>query len=401
MAFSAFIAVSLLTCVAQKWAHGRRFDLPVNKPSSDIKISHVDNCSLPPSTTPSSKGPKPFPMPAVNYHFTRQCNYNCGFCFHTAKTSHVEKQSEALRLLDELRAYGCRKINFAGGEPFLEPKLLGAMVKHAKEVCQFESVSIISNASKITSDWFETYGQYLDILGVSCDAIEESINIQIGRGKGKHIEAVEKAARLCQLYNVLFKLNTVVNAYNAHTDMSSWVNTLPGVMRWKVFQVLPLDGENSGTSAKRDVTPFLISDDVFQQFLERNRRGLTRPEILKEEDNDTMRSSYILVDEFGCFLDSSQGGKTQTQSILKVGVHAAFEGLLNGSAGSVSSTADVPQQKGFDMDAFKRRDGDYTSSSWSKDQYRKLTTGAAKSSCGEHCGSGGSPVDVEDLIVDR
>jgi uncharacterized radical SAM superfamily Fe-S cluster-containing enzyme len=26
---------------------------------------------------------------SVNYHFTRQCNYSCGFCFHTAKTSFV------------------------------------------------------------------------------------------------------------------------------------------------------------------------------------------------------------------------------------------------------------------------------------------------------------------------
>ena len=26
---------------------------------------------------------------SVNYHFTRKCNYSCGFCFHTAKTSYV------------------------------------------------------------------------------------------------------------------------------------------------------------------------------------------------------------------------------------------------------------------------------------------------------------------------
>ena len=26
---------------------------------------------------------------SVNYHFTRKCDYKCGFCFHTAKTSFV------------------------------------------------------------------------------------------------------------------------------------------------------------------------------------------------------------------------------------------------------------------------------------------------------------------------
>nr|CAD7203283.1 unnamed protein product [Timema douglasi] len=41
---------------------------------------------------------------SVNYHLTRQCNYACGFCFHTAKTSFVLPRREAecgLRLLKQ------------------------------------------------------------------------------------------------------------------------------------------------------------------------------------------------------------------------------------------------------------------------------------------------------------
>lgn len=38
------------------------------------------------------------PTPSsVNYHFTRRCNYKCGFCFHTAKTSFVLPLDEAKR----------------------------------------------------------------------------------------------------------------------------------------------------------------------------------------------------------------------------------------------------------------------------------------------------------------
>jgi len=51
-------------------------------------------------TTPSS----------VNYHFTRQCNYKCGFCFHTAKTSFVlpiEEAKRGLRLLKEAGNLTC------------------------------------------------------------------------------------------------------------------------------------------------------------------------------------------------------------------------------------------------------------------------------------------------------
>lgn len=33
---------------------------------------------------------------SVNYHFLRTCNYSCGFCFHTAKTSYVLPIEEVL-----------------------------------------------------------------------------------------------------------------------------------------------------------------------------------------------------------------------------------------------------------------------------------------------------------------
>lgn len=48
------------------------------------------------ATTPTS----------VNYHFTRKCNYKCGFCFHTAKTSFVLPLEEAKRGLKLLKESG-------------------------------------------------------------------------------------------------------------------------------------------------------------------------------------------------------------------------------------------------------------------------------------------------------
>lgn len=69
-----------------------------------------------------SRGPVPI---SVNYHFTRKCNKECGFCFHTAKTSHVASSEEAKHGLSLLKKAGMRKLSFAGGEPFLYPKHLG------------------------------------------------------------------------------------------------------------------------------------------------------------------------------------------------------------------------------------------------------------------------------------
>lgn len=303
----------------------------------------------------SNQGAKKHEMIAVNYHFTRQCNYSCGFCFHTAKTSFKLKINEAKRLLKLVKEYGCMKVNFAGGEPFLESKMLGELAKFCKKDLRFESVSIISNASKITELWMKNYGKFVDILGISCDSMDECTNKRIGRGKGNHVGYVREAARLCREYNIKFKINTVVNEFNWEEDMSSLILELKP-MRWKIFQVLPLDGENNGEGAIRQVQPFLIDDEKFSHFVKKHQEVIST-DIMKVEDNSTMQSSYILIDEYGCFLDSSLGSKKQTSSILDVGVHAAMNELMSSAGG------------GFDKDAFEKRDGSYkcSTSSWSKD----------------------------------
>lgn len=112
---------------------------------------------------------------SVNYHLTRTCNYQCGFCFHTAKNGFnldLEQAKKGLRLLKES---GLKKINFAGGEPFIVDKgrFLGELVRYCKRELGLESVSIISNGSRITQEWMQEYGEDLDIMGISCDSFND------------------------------------------------------------------------------------------------------------------------------------------------------------------------------------------------------------------------------------
>lgn len=46
---------------------------------------------------------------SVNYHFTRKCNFNCGFCFHTQKNTYKLPIEEARRGLQILKEYGVKK----------------------------------------------------------------------------------------------------------------------------------------------------------------------------------------------------------------------------------------------------------------------------------------------------
>ncbi len=120
---------------------------------------------------------------SVNFHFTRKCNYECGFCFHTSKTSYLAPLESAKVGLRKLAEAGMKKMNFSGGEPFLYASHLGEMCKFCKEGLGLESVSIVSNGSKIRREFFELYGKYVDILAISVDSFDESTNEKIGRGK--------------------------------------------------------------------------------------------------------------------------------------------------------------------------------------------------------------------------
>lgn len=194
----------------------------------------------------------PARIESVNYHFTRRCNYSCGFCFHTDTTSSILSLEKVKAGLDLLKARGLRKLNLAGGEPFLYAKHIGKICKYAKNELKLESVSIVSNGSHVNEKWFEKYGQYLDILAISCDSADADVNRRIGRceknGKVDQVQYARCVAELCEKFGVMFKVNTVVNAFNVEEDMNELIEEL-NPFRWKVFQVLKIEGENAGSNA--------------------------------------------------------------------------------------------------------------------------------------------------------
>ena len=112
---------------------------------------------------------------SVNYHFTRRCNKSCGFCFHTATTSHILSNKDAKRGLAKLKHAGMKKKKnqFRRREPFMYRHFLGEVVEYCKEQLHLETVSIITNGSLVKKEFLKQYGSYIDILAVSCDSFNE------------------------------------------------------------------------------------------------------------------------------------------------------------------------------------------------------------------------------------
>ncbi|KAH8803478.1 hypothetical protein F5884DRAFT_861799 [Xylogone sp. PMI_703] len=257
---------------------------------------------------------------SVNYHFSRKCNYECGFCFHTEKSSSILPLDKAKRGMRLLKESGMKKLNFAGGEPFLYPKFLHNLLRYGKEELGIESISIVSNGSKITEKFLRENATFIDILAISCDSFDPETNIKIGRGKnGENIEQLIKVAGWCRQFGIKFKINTVVCSLNWNEDMIQSITQLQP-FRWKVFQCLIVTGENDNEQRKRDARLFLVSDEQWKTFCNRHKHL----KCFVPESNEMMKSSYLILDEYMRFLDKGDGEEKASESILNVGVERAM-----------------------------------------------------------------------------
>ena len=250
---------------------------------------------------------------SVNYHLLRACNYRCRFCFATFDDIDgalpLSRQVELLRVL---RAAGCEKLNFAGGEPTLY-RHLPELLREARELGFV--TSIISNGARL-EELLATSADDLDWVGLSIDSADEAIQARLGRGEGDHVARSRELASLVHYLGLKLKVNTVVTSLNWEEDLRPLIRELHPE-RWKVFQVLPVGGQNDSL-----VGPLLISREQFQAFVDRN--DMPPPLTAIVEDNDAMTGSYAMVDPLGRFFSNIGGCHTYSRPILDVGVATAL-----------------------------------------------------------------------------
>ena len=273
--------------------------------------------------------------PAVNYHFTRTCQYHCAHCFHANTNAYIAPLDVALGAVDRLAAAGVRKLNLAGGEPLLYPDYSAALLRHAKALGMFTSV--ITNGARATPDWLESTAGVLDVFGVSVDSFQHTANVASGRataaGATLEYSHLLRLRDACAASGTGFKLNTVVHTGNVDDDVGEQLLEL-APMRWKVFQMLLIRGENGHAAHLQ------VDDAAYDRYLARHAHV---PHLVAEP-NSVMRNSYVVMDERMRLLDCSKGGKVPSPMSVIEDVHAALAHI------------------GFDDAAFRERDGNFFSS---------------------------------------
>lgn len=262
---------------------------------------------------------------SVNLHFWRPCNMRCGFCFATYEDTrellprgHLERDA-LFHLIDALADHGAEKLTLVGGEPTLCPWLdeLLARAKDAGLVTM-----IVSNGSRLLEPrYMDQHLRRLDWLTLSVDSLEHERNVRAGRAaKDRTLSAREllDIGARARALGMRLKLNTVVHRLNQDEDFNAFVRELRP-SRWKLFQVLPVDGQNHERFAE-----FELERASFDGFVDRHRGLAAEGVVLVSEANEDMRGSYAMIDPAGRFYDSATGRHRYSEPILEVGVKQAW-----------------------------------------------------------------------------
>lgn len=284
---------------------------------------------------------------AVNYHLWEPCNMRCKFCFATFKDvkqailpkGHLPEE-DAIRVVEELARLGFKKITFAGGEGTL-CNWLSRLIQTAKSYGL--TTMIVTNGTGLSDDFLTENRAYLDWIALSVDSVNKETNKDSGRAivgkKALTLDDYKHIVDKIKAYGYGLKINTVVHAKNHEEDLSEFLQ-YANPIRWKVFQVLPIVGQNDGK-----VDEFILTKKQFDTFNSRHEHLQLEGIKIVIENNDAMRGSYAMVDPAGRFYDNAQGKHNYSKPILSVGAEIAI------------------QQVNYSTEKFKNRGGEYD---WTK-----------------------------------
>ncbi len=267
-------------------------------------------------------------IPSVNYHLWEPCNMRCKFCFATFQDvkqsvlpkGHLPKE-DSLAVVESLAKAGFQKITFAGGEPTLCP-WLSELISLAKNLGM--TTMIVTNGTGLSEKFLAENQLNLDWIALSIDSLSDKTNLQIGRAivdkkvcnKRAYFELIEQIKKS----GYRLKINTVVCQSNWQENISELIE-FAKPERWKILQVLPIEGQNN-----EKVEPFLISGSQFECFVEKHTHLEKMLEIVPES-NEQIKDSYVMIGPAGRLFGNSENKHEYSQPILKCGVELAYRSM--------------------------------------------------------------------------
>ena len=215
-------------------------------------------------------------------------------------------------------------------------------------------MSLVTNGARL-EPLLEGWAEWIDWVALSVDSSDDRVNVALGRTR----ENRPYASRMLELggaarkRGVRVKCNTVVNRLNMREDMRDFLLELDPD-RWKLFQMLPVAGENDGA-----VGDLSITEDEFRRFVKRHEPLRNKGTVMVPENNEAMTNSYWMIGPDGRFFWHVPHGRERSiecgDPILEVGLD------------------DAMRQASFSAMKFRARDGEYD---WLRPTFETVREGA-------------------------
>ena len=255
------------------------------------------------------------PIETVNLHVWGKCNLKCVYCYGTfPERPRSLPLASWCGILDELRESGVRRVTFSGGEPTLHPDL-ASMLRHARTIGL--QTSIITNGARLTDDMIDL----LDLVGISLDATDEDVLGRLGRrrpGDPSYVEHTARIARRVRSAGGRLKINTVVTALNANENLTDTLLELRPD-KWKPMQFTFVPGEND-----RSADALRIDEQTFEEFVQRHVRVAQAGIWVEAESEQTIASTYVMIDPEGRVFQHAPGGHRLSRPVLDMGIRQAL-----------------------------------------------------------------------------
>lgn len=151
----------------------------------------------------------------VNWVMTYECNFDCAMCNERKMQQPADPLTldEIRSVIDQMSAWGIRRLGFSGGEPLLKKELLLEAVRHAGRKGIY--TRIVTNGSLLDRDFLEAFsrlrGGHLILSLDGSEALHDSI--RTSGSYGKIVEALDTIASL-EPGGIVVRINAVLSARN-------------------------------------------------------------------------------------------------------------------------------------------------------------------------------------------
>jgi len=239
------------------------------------------------------------PIESINWHITSSCNYTCKFCFARNRGEEIHDLTKIAEILAQVKKKGIEKITFAGGEPLMHSQM-SEILHLAKE--EGLVTCIVTNGSLMDCNDLKRMKDDLDWIGLSIDSQRESIEKQLGRGNGQHVQKSVDLVKSIHKLGIQLKINTVVTKMNYRERIGPFIESL-APHRWKVFQYLHMSGCNDEYRSELEIT-----SEEFDSFLKNHRdTKLQNGGSPVFERNEDMMGSYLMISPDGQLTSDKNG----------------------------------------------------------------------------------------------